>query len=203
MAVFAAILQPVPDLPHGPSLHLLRRAASRDEQAARELVETHGPLVRKIIHSHAALKPEADDLMQDVFFKVFHTGGAYRGEAPLEHWIARVARFTCIDRLRHLKARPELRFSDLTPAQQETFSTGIPAQPAATAGEDARDLLEKIFALLAPLDAWLLREMELHERTAADVAAEAGWSIPLTHVRLFRARRRLKAAFHSFDSRIP
>ena len=189
-----------------PSSHdlpdLVRRAARRDEAAARTLVEALGPLVQRIIHSHHTLKDEADDLTQDIFFAVFRSAGKYRGDGPLEHWVARIARCTCIDRLRRKRTRAaEVRWSDLPPAQQAVLTESTPGEaPSVTAGEDAAALLEELFAQLPPLDAWLLREVELRERSHTDVAAEAGWSGVLLRVRLFRARRRLQTAYENLHS---
>lgn len=188
--------EPLPDL--------LRRAALRDEAAARALVEALGPLLRRIIHSHSSLRDDAEDLMQDIFFRLFRSADQYRGEAPVEHWAARIARCTCIDRLRRKKTRAaELRWSDLPPAQQRALTECAAAEITTAPGEDAAALLAQLFATLAPRDAWLLREAELRERPLAVIAAEAGWSGVLTRVRLFRARRRLCQAFEKLNTPPP
>lgn len=173
---------------------LLARAATRDEAAARALVEKLGPLVQRIILGHATLRHECDDLMQDIFFKVFRSASSYRTDSPLEHWVATIAKRTCLNRLRHHRARPELAWSDLTPEQQSLLDEDHSHEEPSHKGEDALTLIEKLLATLPPADAWLLRAVELDERSLADVCAEAGWNATLTRVRLFRARRRLKQA---------
>jgi len=173
---------------------LLTRAATRDEAAARALVEKLGPLVQRIILGHAALCHECDDLMQDIFFKVFRSAASYRTDSPLEHWVATIAKRTCLNRLRHHRARPELTWSDLTPEQQAVLDEDHTHEEVSHKGEDALALIEKLLATLPPADAWLLRAIELDERSLADVCSEAGWNATLTRVRLFRARRRLKQA---------
>lgn len=179
---------------------LLSRAAQRDEAAARALVEALGPLVRRIILGHAALRHECDDLTQDIFFKVFRSASSYRSDSPLENWVATIAKRTCLNRLRHHRARPELAWSDLTPEQQALLDEDHSDEKANThTGEDARSLIERLLATLPPADAWLLRAIELEERTLADVCTEAGWNATLTRVRLFRARRRLRAAFEKLE----
>lgn len=173
---------------------LLARAAQRDEAAARALVEALGPLVQHIILGHAALRHECDDLMQDIFFKVFRSASSYRTDSPLEHWVATIAKRTCLNRLRHHRARPELAWSDLTPEQQALLDEDRSHEETSHNGEDALVLIEKLLATLPPADAWLLRAIELEERSLADVCTETGWNATLTRVRLFRARRRLKQA---------
>lgn len=175
---------------------LIARAQQRDEAAARALVERLGPLIAKVISAHSALRDEADDLAQDIFFKLFRSLHTWRGDGALEHWAARIARCACIDRLRRKKARPEQRIADLTPGELALLEAAQSIEPPPDdRAADAANLLEKLLALLPPLDAWLLRQVELAERTVADVAAEAGWNTGATHVRLFRARARLKRTF--------
>jgi RNA polymerase sigma-70 factor, ECF subfamily len=191
----------VSDSPHATS-DLLHRAAACDEAAAREFVEKLGPLVLRIIHAHSPLRREADDLLQDIFFRAFTNAAKFRGDAPVEHWLSRVAKCACLDRLRRLKVRTEITWSDLSASEQASFAHQA-SEPSTTMGEDARGLLERLFATLLPIDAWLLREVELHERPLAEVADEAGWSAPLTRVRLFRARHRLRAAYESLSPSHP
>ena len=179
---------------------LLASAAQRDEAAARALVEALGPLVRRIILGHAPLRHECDDLTQDIFFKVFRSAASYRADSPMEHWVATIAKRTCLNRLRHHRARPELTWSDLTPEQQAALNEDRSHDDPSHTGEDARALIERLLSTLPPADAWLLRAIELEERSLADVCSEAGWNATLTRVRLFRARRRLRAEFEKLDS---
>lgn len=175
---------------------LIARVRKRDEGAARALIDRLGPLIAKIIGGHSVLRDEAEDLAQDIFFNVFRSIETWRGDGPLEHWVARIARCTCIDRLRRKKARPEQRIPDLTPGEIELLEASQSTQPNSDSqAEDALNLLEKILNTLPPADAWLLRQVELEQRTVADVASEAGWTNGATHIRLFRARSRLKRAF--------
>src|SRR5215831_19377951 len=52
-------------------------------------------------------RPEdAEDVAQEVFLKVFRSLPSYRGDAPLEHWILRIATTTCQDELRRRRRRP-------------------------------------------------------------------------------------------------
>jgi RNA polymerase sigma-70 factor (ECF subfamily) len=48
-------------------------------------------------------REEAEDTTQDVFIKIFHTVGKFRGEAKLSSWIYRIAVNTCLKRARRKK----------------------------------------------------------------------------------------------------
>jgi RNA polymerase sigma-70 factor (ECF subfamily) len=179
---------------------LVARVRARDEAASRLLVERLYPVVAKVVQANLPRRDDLEDLMQEVFLKVFSRLDQYRGDAPFEHWVSRMALTTCLDRLRRQKVRPELRWSDLTEEEQRVLdNTAPPAEAtdadAATAGE----LLEKLLEHLPEADAWLIRQVEVQGKSLAEVCAEAGWNGGAARVRLFRARHRLRAAFRQLE----
>jgi RNA polymerase sigma-70 factor (ECF subfamily) len=48
-------------------------------------------------------REEAEDITQDVFIKIFHGIGKFRGDAKLSSWIYRIAVNTCLKRERRKK----------------------------------------------------------------------------------------------------
>ena len=181
---------------------LLDRVREHDEPAARELVERLYPVVAPVVHAHLPRRDDPEDLMQDVFLKVFSRLGQFRGEVPFEHWVARVALNTCFDRLRRQKARPELRWADLTDEERNVLDEVAEVrEPNDADTTTARGLVEKLLAELAEPDAWLLRKVELEGQSLAQVCEATGWNRGLTRVRLFRARRRLQAALRKIEAR--
>jgi RNA polymerase sigma-70 factor (ECF subfamily) len=177
-----------------PLSELLLRVRQRDEQAARELVEHLHPLVSRIVHANLPRRYDAEDLMQDVFLKTFSRLDQFRGGVPFEHWVARTALTTCLDRLRRQRVRPELRWADLDADEQAMLETiDNEAKPADADAPSVLALVEKLLEQLPPADAWLLRQIELEEKSIEQVCAETGWNRGVTRVRLFRARKRLQA----------
>lgn len=182
------------------SRELLDRVKARDEAASRELVERLHPLVSRVVRGHLGRRDEPEDLMQEVYLKVFARLDQYRGETPLAHWVSRIALNACLDGLRRQKARPELRWSDLSEAEQELLRQ-TPSEEAATEVElnSSRELIERLLAGLSDRDAWLIRELDLVGRTIAEVCQQTGWNAGVTRIRAFRARRRLKALFEELE----
>jgi RNA polymerase sigma-70 factor (ECF subfamily) len=142
--------------------------------------------------------------VQDVFVKMFSRLEQFNGDAPFEHWVARLAHTTCLDALRRQRARPECRWSDLNEAEQALLESlaGETAPADADLGAAAA-LLEKLLSTLPPDDAWLLRQVEIEERPLAELCAERGWNAVAGRVRLFRARRRLTAAWKALEKTEP
>lgn len=187
--------------PRGPTpAELLPRVRQRDEAASRALVELLYPLVAKIVHANLPRRDEPEDLMQEVFMKVFSRLDQYRGDAPFEHWVSRMAVTTCLDRLRRQRVRPELRWSDLTEDEQRVLENS--ANPTETGDADvgcAVSLMERLLDGMPQADAWLIRQVELERKSLSEVCAAAGWNAGAARVRLFRARHRLRKAFRDLE----
>jgi RNA polymerase sigma-70 factor (ECF subfamily) len=175
---------------------LVARVRDHDELAARELVERLYPLVAQVVRANLPRRDEPEDLMQEIFMKMFSRLEQFRGTVPFEHWVARIALTTCLDQLRRQRARPELRFADLTDDQRtvvERVTTG--SEPTDADAPQALALFNRLLDGLAPADAWLLRAVELEQKPLTKVCAVTGWNGGAARVRLFRARRRLQAGF--------
>ena len=72
---------------------LALRCAKGDNEARRELYETYGARLLSLCRRYAVDAPEAEDLMQDAFVKIFRVIGRFRWtrEGSLYSWMARVA----------------------------------------------------------------------------------------------------------------
>lgn len=180
---------------------LLARVRERDEAAARELVDRLYPLVAQVVRSHLPRREEPEDLIQEVFLKMFSRLDQYRGEVPFEHWVARISLNTSLDQLRRQKVRPELRWADLTEPEQAVLETvTADTEPADADAPQALALLNRLLEKLPEADAWLLRQTELEQKSLREVCAITGWNYGAARVRLFRARRRLQAMFRELDT---
>ncbi|MCB1207898.1 MAG: RNA polymerase sigma factor [Verrucomicrobiales bacterium] len=182
---------------------LVTRIRARDQAAAHALVEWLGPQLLKIARSYPTLQCDIEDTMQEIFLKIFKALPSWRNDGPLEHWASRIARHACLDRLRRQNARPLRNLSDLTESEAAAYAQALQGETSDVHGESSHALIERLFTMLNPLDAWLLRQVELLERDLAEVAVEAGWNRGLAHVRLFRARHRLRQAFEKLESQSP
>jgi len=173
----------------------LRRVAAADQDAARALVARCHPLVARIVRSHRPKSHGDDDLVQDVFLKMFVMLPRYevRDGRPFEHWLARLAVRTCLDALRAEKRRADrLPLSREAQACLETLASD--REPGAGDALAARELVEALLAELPPPDRLVLTLRDIEQRSTAEIAALTGWSVAGVKVRVFRARMRLRAA---------
>jgi len=185
-----------------PLAPLLARVREHDEAASRTLVERLYPLVARVVRANLPRRDEPEDLMQEVFMKMFTKLEQFRGAVPFEHWVSRIALTTCLDQLRRQKVRPEWRWSDLSEEEQFVLeSVAAGAEPADADAPQALELLNRLLEQLPPTDAWLLRQVELEQKTLAEVCTETGWNGGAARVRLFRARHRLQKMFRQLEKK--
>src|SRR4051812_39726390 len=93
---------------------LIAQVHAGDQAAARALVAHTRKIVTRIARAHRPRRLTEEDLIQEIFVKVFTRLRQYRGDAPFEHWVSRLAATTCLDQLRAQRCRPELRMADLS-----------------------------------------------------------------------------------------
>jgi RNA polymerase sigma-70 factor (ECF subfamily) len=169
--------------------------ASRDQDAARRLVEILHPQVSRIVQNHTPRGMDAEDLAQDVFVQFFRSLERYDPTRPLENWLSRLALNVCLNALRTRARRPEWRWGDLSEGEQAVLASLVKEpETNPSKAHDARELLLKLLDLLSPAERMILTLLHLEEKSVEEIAAVTGWNATLVKVRAFRARNRMKKA---------
>lgn len=175
----------------------LARVREGDQDAARALVEHLSPLIHSIVRRKLPRGAAEEDLVQEIFSKLFENLEQYRGEVPLHHWVSRIAVNHCLNAIRWQKARPEWRMADFSQEPQAALSRfeigGEQSHPAHALG--VRELVDKVLETLNPEDGAIVRMLDLQERSVAEVQQQTGWSPAYIRLRAFRARQKLNKRF--------
>ncbi len=181
----------------------LRRWKKGDENAAEELIRLLYPAISRIVRVHLPRRDHEEDLIQEILMKTFSRLHQYKGDAPLTHWVSRLALTTCLDRLRAQKIRPEIRWTDLSPEDQDVFDASWlgSSSPDASRAIQARDLVEKILSTLAPEDRSLILMVDLEGQSLQEISDATGWSISKVKMRLFRLRNQLRQTMQNLKER--
>lgn len=166
---------------------LVRETLGGDEQAFAELVARHKGRVFSTCARFARDGQQLDDLSQEVFLRAWRKLKSFRGDAPFEHWLARLTVTTCYDFLRREKRHREPVSLDEMPGEMRDHTI----DNALAAGR-AKELLEWAMRRLTPDEHLVLTLLEIDERSVREIAATTGWSESNVKVRAFRARARLK-----------
>jgi RNA polymerase sigma-70 factor (ECF subfamily) len=166
---------------------LVRGTLAGDEEAFRELIVRHKHRVFGTCARFARDSQQLDDLSQEVFLRAWRKLRSFRGDAPFEHWLARLTVTTCYDFLRRERRHRDAVALDELPLEMRDTTV----DSANSAGR-ARELLAWAMRGLSPDERLILTLLEIEERTVREIAAFTGWSESNVKVRAFRARAKLK-----------
>jgi RNA polymerase sigma-70 factor, ECF subfamily len=79
---------------------LLERLKSGDEGALTDLADTYSSKIYQLAFRYLRNKEDAEEITQDVLFKVYRKVGAFRGDSALSSWIYRITFNAAMSRLR-------------------------------------------------------------------------------------------------------
>jgi len=82
---------------------LLARLKRGDEQALVDLADEFGTKIYQLAFRYLRNKEDAEEVTQDVLFKVYRKVDAFRGDAALSSWIYRITFNAAMSRLRTAK----------------------------------------------------------------------------------------------------
>jgi RNA polymerase sigma-70 factor, ECF subfamily len=105
---------------------LLARLQAGDEQAVVDLADMYSSKIYQLAFRHLRNKEDAEEVTQDVLYKVYRKVGAFRGDAALSSWIYRITFNAAMSRLRTARyqrsqdedRRTSSEGDDLTPSHR-------------------------------------------------------------------------------------
>jgi RNA polymerase sigma-70 factor (ECF subfamily) len=165
---------------------LIEATTAGDDEAFTELVRRHKRKVFRIAARFIKNNLELDDICQEIFIKVYQNIRKYRGDAPFEHWLSRIAVNACYDALRKQRCEGQkVPLDDVIFLIRDPASEEIP-------GDKAWDVLKHAFAKLRPEEQLVITLLHLEGKSVREVSALTGWSEANIKVRAFRARKGLR-----------
>ena len=142
---------------------LVERCLSGDSTGWEDLVRAHTRRVYAICFRFTGSDPEAQDLTQEVFLRVFRSLKSFRtGEGSFRVWLARLTRNLLIDHYRRTRGeRATDSIEDELPMLEE--KTAMSARTdGLVAGRETSELLQSALAKLSPelRETVILRDLE-------------------------------------------
>lgn len=164
-----------------------------DAASFEPLIAKYSPRVFATARRYARKENEIEDIVQEIWLKAFNKLASFRGDAPFEHWLMRLAVRTCYDFLRGHQRNRETTFTELSEPETDWLER-FAADPVRAPDDEAaaRQLIERLMAQLTPAARLVIQLLEIEEKSVKEIAALTGWSIPLVKVRAFRARAEMK-----------
>ncbi len=162
-----------------------------DQQALGELIERHGRWVRGLVYAQLGDVAATDDVLQQVWLRVWQQARSLRDPRTWRAWLCRLARNAAYDERRRRRRREAVETSDAGTAGNRDSATEVPA--AMEAAERQRTVLRALRGLptiyrepmvLRHLEGWSYQQIaEVLDLPAATI-----------ETRLVRARRLLREA---------
>ena len=170
-------------------VELVRRLQAGDEATFRELIDRYGPKIYRQVYGILRNSDLAEDILQEVFAKVYLSIKSFELRSSLYSWISRIAINECYGFLR--KTRP-IYESDCEDGKVSAIMLNIPdRQPGADLAVMQRDFINKLLARLSEEERALLVWKEVDGLTVAKLSEMTGLAENTIKVKLFRARKRL------------
>lgn len=165
----------------------LKAALGGDQQAFARLVSRYQGAIGGQMWRFTREPAVYEELVHDVFVEAYFSLAKYRGDAPLVHWLRRIAtRVGYRYWKQRARRRSEQRLSD---SQLASLTDSRNVQPVA---HDASERVFQLLGQLPPRDRLVLTLMYWDGCSVAEAADLTGWSQTMVKVQAFRARRKMK-----------
>lgn len=164
----------------------LRLCRNGDEQAYARIVHRYEILIARQMWRFSRDPQHHEELVQEVFVEVYTSLHTFKGTAPFEHWLRKIATRVGYRFWKH-KARDTQR-NALLHQHKDTLMPSPDSVSPSEAGEYVYQLLESLEAK----DRIVLTLLYFEGWDTREIAEHLGWSQSLVKVRAFRARKKLK-----------
>lgn len=172
---------------------LIAAVLKGDSASFEPLVVKYSPRLFATARRYARREDQVEDVVQEIWSKAFQKLSTYRGDAPFEHWLMRMAVRTCYDFLREHQRNRESTFTELTTEENDWLERFIASPGDTTEHADAaRQLVGRLMQMLSPSARLIIQLLEIEDRSVKEISRLTGWSVPLVKVRAFRARAEMK-----------
>ncbi len=176
------------------------RAQTGDEAAFRVLYAELSPRVRNTAYRLIGDEHEAEDTAQDAFLAAFVSLPKLSDPTSFEAWLMRITRNRAADRRRRmLRCRPSERAhddaDDDSPDLPRVIRRSGVSEPSAESVASLRGSIADMPATLR----LVLRQRYLRGLSCEEIARREGLTLVAVKTRLFRARKRLRAALEGGD----
>ncbi len=157
-------------------LHDVRASLAGDGTAYARLIDRHTPTIAKRMTRFARGQAAIEELVHEVFVEAYLSLRTYRGTAPFEHWLQKIATRVGYRYWKRLKKENLARVDE---------------HHAAATIEPKNEVFDRL-QQLPPRDRLVLTLMYVESRSVAETAELAGWSQAMVKVQAFRARAKLR-----------
>lgn len=181
---------------------LIRRAQQGDVEAYDVLVRRYQGKIYALAYNMTSNKEDAEDRVQDVFIKAFHSLRHFKGESSFYTWLYRIAINRTINFLKTRKNRITLSLNDMdSGAERDPAYVELRARESPIRDVSLIELQEKLNKALQTLSEKHRVVVVMHDIQGVpheEIARIMGCSQGTVRSRLFYARQQLQKELKDF-----
>ena len=173
------------------------RAASGDTAAFERLVRKYKKYVCTTVFSVIRNRDDSFDVAQEVFLKLYHSIGSFKGESSFSSWLYRIAKNSALDFLRKQKKAQTVSLNaenddgeKLLPDLPDPSDRNHPEKAALAA--EKREMLYAALNRLTPEHREMILLRDINGYTYEEISDMLGLESGTVKSRLFRAREALR-----------
>ncbi len=174
---------------------IVQRAISGDQQAYAALQKQYAPLIRRVIRKMLRNPDIEEDVLQDIFIKIFSSLERYAPTHPFAAWVYRIASNHCIDvlRKRQLPTQSLERFypADEGESQRYEIPDSSFRPDEALQRKERAELLHRAIAQLPEHYQRVIYLRHFEELEYQEIAERLQLPLGTVKAQLFRARAQL------------
>ncbi|MEQ9104465.1 MAG: RNA polymerase sigma factor [Rhodothermales bacterium] len=171
---------------------LMEAVGQGNQVALGQLFDRHHASVFRQCLGLVGNRQDAEDLVQDVFLRVWRYAGSYNGTAAVTTWMYRLVRNACLD---HLQRGARLRAVDLDATAHETSRSAVTPDPILDSTHNAAGLLERLLCGLSYDQREIIVLNRYMDMEYPEIAAALGITVNAARVRLHRALQELRTRY--------
>lgn len=145
-------------------------------------------IVYTVINSYFPNNDMDDDIFQDVSLRAWEAYQSFRGECPFPQWISKITKYTCIDKLRRLKAQA---YRIATYNMFYEYSTSIIDEPYSETHIPVIDSLSDVEKRTL--------QMRIEGLTFSEISAITGEPLNRLLIRMHRIKERLSKSLKNYN----
>ena len=187
---------------------LMQAVAARDPHALEALVARHAEMVRRHLQRTVRDHGLADDLLQEVFLRVWTRADQWSAQGPLRAWLCRIATNLALNQFRSARRRRQQSLSGAPRPSEDDQDSPAPAWmiDASALGPEAiaeqaeqQALLRRLVDDLPEEKREVFRMVHEHDMLVRDVARQLGIPEGTVKSRLHYATKRLARQWDEQD----
>lgn len=166
-------------------INYIERIRNGETDAFVHIVRRYQRMIFTIVFKIVNNKTDAEDIVQEIFIKIFQSLDKFRGDAVFSTWLYRIAYNTAISEIRKSNKVVAVEDSYLNIVSDAEISDSIEE----ISSEEQLQYLDQVLTMLPAEDAMLISMFYLNDHSINDISTITGLSLSNVKVKLHRIRK--------------